>query len=66
MLSCDSCRYSDPTVFDDVDGQGPAAALLCRRYPPIMIFDGDAAGPIWPVVEGTDWCGDHTPRKDHP
>lgn len=66
VLSCDTCRYADPAVLDDVDDNGPAAVLLCRRHPPIMVVHEDAAAPVWPVVADSDWCGDHIPQPEVP
>lgn len=59
-LSCDTCRWADPTVLDSVDGE-PAAVLLCRRHPPIPVADEAGVGPAWPLVHNTDWCAEHTP-----
>jgi hypothetical protein len=64
---CGTCRYADPAVIGNVDGDGPDAVLLCHRYPPTMIpDDDDAVGPVWPLVESTGWCGEHIPRPETP
>jgi hypothetical protein len=62
--TCDTCRYADPTVIANLDGEGPDAVLLCHRYPPVMVADDDGFGPIWPLVNETNWCGEHIPRVE--
>lgn len=57
---CRTCRYSDPTVLSNVDDTGPAAVLLCRRYPPVPVYEADTEGtaPSWPLVHEQEWCGE--------
>lgn len=59
-LRCGTCRYADIAVLPNVDGEGPDAVLLCRRFPPTVVPDGDdAVAPAWPLVVESDWCGEH-------
>jgi hypothetical protein len=59
-VECRTCRYADPTVLHNVDGDGPAAVLLCRRYPPTSVYEADTEGtaPSWPLVHEQEWCGE--------
>lgn len=44
--SCGDCRFFDRRQDPDDD--------LCRRHPP-----HDVAGPGWPAVTESDWCGEY-------
>lgn len=60
--ACETCRYADPTVVANLDGAGPEAVLICRRYPPAMVEDDGGYGPVWPLVNDSDWCGEHAAK----
>lgn len=57
--SCGACRFADPTVLPMVDGCGPMAVLLCRRYPPAPVVEDEAISPAWPLVQEQEWCGEY-------
>lgn len=47
---CQGCFYFDREKLGDVGGFG-----ICRRYPPLSVFDHKQ-----PKVHSTDWCGEFT------
>lgn len=57
--SCATCSFSETIVLDPgpIDDGGPS--LICRRYPPVIVFDGVELTKINPQVEAKDWCGEH-------
>jgi len=52
---CMNCRFYDP--FDDGDNDG-----YCRRHAPRGTVVEEEEAPMvraeWPVVRGSDWCGE--------
>lgn len=51
--SCSWCRFR----------QGET----CRRFPPVPVADSETRGVIasfWPMVDGTDWCGEWQEEDD--
>ena len=54
--TCETCRY--------FDYQGSLSGL-CRIGPPTVILGCDDRA-IWPVVENSDWCGEHEERLELP
>jgi hypothetical protein len=46
---CGNCRF-----FMEQEDVG-----ICRRYPPAILNDGDAAFTVHPIVDATEWCGEH-------
>lgn len=55
--SCDSCRFADISMIDEVD-MGETPHRICRRYPPQMVGGHDYAGSSFPLVHEGDWCGE--------
>lgn len=52
---CSNCTHA--AGLDGTD------SLLCRRYPPQVLSDGNAVVQTQPVVEPTDSCGEHQPGR---
>jgi len=56
--TCSTCRFRYGRV-DEWSGTSS-----CRRYPPTNV-DHPRGGksPVWPQVQGYDWCGEHQPAQ---
>ena len=55
--SCDTCRFADVVMVDDVD-LGDTPHRVCRRNPPQLVALDDSAGTGWPLLHAGDWCGE--------
>lgn len=59
--NCEKCRFAEIAIIEDVD-EGTVPGMLCRRYPPQMVFAGDDAGggssTMFPAVVAGEWCGE--------
>lgn len=68
--SCLNCKYVGQRPKQTP--QGSSTMLMCRRQPPVVFAqffmlkndDGQLApqeltNTYWPVVQQTDWCGEH-------
>ena len=55
--SCGSCVFADLVVLDDVD-LGETPHRICRRFPPQVFGQGEAAGSSFPLIHDNDWCGE--------
>ena len=50
---CETCKFF--VFFGDSDNGG-----FCHRYPP---RDWDSDESFFPLVQITDWCGEHVERE---
>ena len=50
---CETCRYFSWMADEEQPNYG-----VCRRFPPVMGESGCLNG-FWPVIEKTNWCGEH-------
>lgn len=51
---CASCAWFhvyEITVDDDGDGE-------CRRFPPVIVNEGDGTFHGWPCTFAAGWCGE--------
>lgn len=52
---CERCVFWDSQGPSDNDG--PKVGW-CRRYPPVVIFEGDSFQSKSPLTDTFDWCGE--------
>ena len=55
---CDTCRW-----WDQADPEEPSG--YCRRHAPRPSMRAAANDILWPLVDASDFCGEHQP-KDTP
>lgn len=53
--TCDRCRWwrylgwqTDSWVVGE-----------CRKRAPHLFGEGETSSPVWPMLAGDEWCGDH-------
>lgn len=60
-LTCDHCkwwRFKGWQTDSIIVGE-------CRRRAPHLDHEGERLTPVWPLVDGDDWCGDHIEADDN-
>lgn len=54
--TCATCRFFDPP---DPLSDLPARRGFCRINAPTVNVAASGSRTAWPLVERTDWCGEH-------
>jgi len=56
MVTCARCCYAEKFVSPDTLGKN---IFKCRRFPPVPVASGGQLSFVFPLVQGTDVCGEY-------
>jgi hypothetical protein len=64
-MTCQECTYYFPETENT---KKHVTAGECRRFPPQVVQDLEygeiVRTQVWPLVYGTDWCGEYLKRDE--
>ena len=59
-VQCGNCSFGQDAKITRYD----VKIIACRRFPPCQAGNQVATGRVFPMLQATEWCGEHNRRPE--